>query len=112
MEPENRVKPIPRKPFSGLSRERLSSSHPDLLRSAAFAEASYLLAYYGDDALSGLAVYFEAIAEDFRVRVRRRDQASKLAAAEVLEDLRVRYPHIHPQPNQQAQFKKEKPNER
>jgi len=102
METENRVKPIPRKPFSGLSRERLSSSHPDLLRSAAYAEASYLLAYFGDDALSGLAVYFEAIAEDFRARVRRRDQASKLAAAEVLEDLRVRYPHLHVQPNQQA----------
>ena len=109
METENRVKPIPRKPFSGLSRERLSSSHPDLLRSAAFAEASYLLAYYGDDALSGLAVYFEAIASDFAARVRRRDQASKLAAAEVLEDLRVRYPHLHPQPNQQARLKKEKP---
>ena len=68
-----------------------------------------MLSYYGDDALSGLAVYFEAIAEDFRQRVRRRDQASKLAAAEVLEDLRVRYPHLHVQPNQQAQFKKEKP---
>jgi len=109
MEPENRVKPIPRKPFSGLSRERLSSSHPDLLRSAAYAEASYLLAYFGDDALSGLAVYFEAIAEDFRVRVRRRDQASKLAAAEVLEDLRIRYPHLHVQPNRQAKPLKEKP---
>jgi hypothetical protein len=54
------VKPIPRKPLAQLSRDRLCSSHPDLLRSAAFAEASYLLAYFGDDALSGLAVYFEA----------------------------------------------------
>jgi len=103
------VKPIPRKPLAQLSRDRLCSSHPDLLRSAAFTEAAYLLSYYGDDALSGLAVYFEAISEDFRVRVRRRDQASKLAAAEVLEDLRVRYPHLHVQPNRQAKPLEKKP---
>ena len=75
-----------------LERERYTSTHPHLLREAGLWQASYLLAQFGDDALTGLATYFSSLGDDLRERADRRDRSTRLAVAERDQTLRELYP--------------------
>jgi hypothetical protein len=71
---------------------RFASTHPHLLREAGLWQASYLLSFFGEKALTGLATYFSNLGDDLRERADRRDRATRLAVAERDQTLRELYP--------------------
>lgn len=89
-----------------LTHDRLSATHPHLLREAGLWQSSYLLSFFGEDALTGLATYFSSLGDDLRERCGKRDRATRLASAEQSETIRQLYP-----PEQYAKRRQNEANE-
>lgn len=85
---------------------RFAATHPHLLREAGLWQSSYLLSFFGEDALTGLATYFSSLGDDLRERCGRRDRATRLASAEQSETIRQLYP-----PEQYAKRRQNEANE-